>query len=133
MVAKEGSHCRTGRETARSKVEQASRDGVWSDQTRPKLGSRDLNHYQGMTPLNTTNLPSSARPSAATPIATVEAPSGFATLTNGVSLDPDDEDQDDSMEWEEVDILGTEVPEVQPITEVEVTIGENQRVRTSRK
>jgi len=64
---------------------------------------------------------------------TAEAPSGFATLTNGISLDPDDEDQDDSMDWEEVDILGTEAPEVQPITEVEVTLGENQRVKRSRK
>jgi len=62
-----------------------------------------------------------------------EAPSGFATLTNGVPLDPDDEDQDDSMDWEEVDILGTGVPEVQPVTEVEVTLGEDQQVKTSRK
>ena len=64
---------------------------------------------------------------------TAETPSGFATLTNGVSLDADDEDQDDSMDWEEVDILGTEAPTVQPITEVEVTLGENQPVKTSRK
>lgn len=64
---------------------------------------------------------------------TAETPSGFATLTNDVSLDADDEDQDDSMDWEEVDILGTEVPTVQPITEVEVTLGENQPVKTSRK
>lgn len=64
---------------------------------------------------------------------TAEAPSGFATLTNGTSLDPDDEDQDDSMDWEEVDILGTGVPEVQSITEVEVTLGEDQQVKTSRK
>ncbi len=68
---------------------------------------------------------------------TAETPSGFATLTNGVSLDPDDDDQDDdqddSADWEEVDILGTEVPKVQPITEVEVTLGENHQVKTSRK
>lgn len=64
---------------------------------------------------------------------TAKTPSGFATLTNGVSLDAEDEDQDDSMDWEEVDILGTEVPTVQPITEVEVTLGENQPVKASRK
>lgn len=66
--------------------------------------------------------------------ATAEAPNAFATLTNGASLDPDDEDQDDSMDWEEVDIFGTGEPEVQPITEVEVTLGgEKERVKTSRK
>ena len=61
-----------------------------------------------------------------------EAPSTFATLTNGVSLDLD-EDVDDSMDWEEVDILGTEAPEVQLITEVEVTLGEKQQAKISRK
>lgn len=58
---------------------------------------------------------------------TAETPSGFATMTN------DEDQEDDSADWEEVDILGTEVPKIQPITEVEVTLGENHQVKTSRK
>jgi hypothetical protein len=86
-----------------------------------------------MTSLNATAGPSNTRPSTTKLVDTAEAPSTFATLTNGASLDPDEEDEDDSMDWEEVDILGTEAPEVQPITEVEITLGEKQPVKTSRK
>lgn len=86
-----------------------------------------------MASSNATAGPSNTRPSTTKPVDTAETPGAFATLTNRASVDPDDEDEDDSMDWEEVDILGTEVPEVQPITEVEVTLGEIQRVKTSRK
>ena len=69
---------------------------------------------------------------------TAEVPSAFATLTSHDDRDQDDGDQDDgdqddSMDWEEVDILGTGLPEVQPITEVEVILGEKPPVKTSRK
>jgi len=85
-----------------------------------------------MTSPSATAGPSNTRSSTIQPGDTAEAPSAFATLTNDVSLDLD-EDEDDSMDWEEVDILGTEAPEVQPITEVEVTLGEKQHVKTPRK
>lgn len=86
-----------------------------------------------MTHLNAIAGPSNARQLTTNPLDTAEAPGGFATLTNDTPLDPDDEDHDDSMDWEEVDILGTGVPEVLSITEVEVTLGEDQQVKTSRK
>jgi hypothetical protein len=84
-----------------------------------------------MTSSNAIAGPSNPRPSTTKLADATETPRAFATLTNRESLD--DEDQDDSMDWEEVDLLGTGVPEVQPIIEVEVTVGEKQRVETSRK
>lgn len=87
-----------------------------------------------MTPSNAAAGPSNTWPSTIKLVDIAEAPSTFATLTNGVSLDLDEEDVDDSMDWEEVDILGTEAPGVQPITEVEVTLGREKRQgKTSRK
>jgi hypothetical protein len=77
--------------------------------------------------------PSNARPLTTNSVEPAETLRAFATLTNGAPLDPDDEDQDDSMDWEEVDILGTGLPEIQPITEVEVTLGEKQQVKRLRK
>lgn len=87
-----------------------------------------------MTPSNAAAGPSNTRPPTIKLVDIAEAPSTFATLTNGVSLDLDEEDVDDSMDWEEVDILGTEAPGVQPITEVEVTLGREKRQgKASRK
>lgn len=140
MVVKERSHRYRKRDGRVQVVNVVTRCCVVRS-THPKPGSRALIPDQRMTHLNTTPGagPSNTRSLTTKPMDTAntantaETPSGFATLTNDVSLDADDEDQDDSMDWEEVDILGTEVPTVQPITEVEVTLGENQPVKTSRK